>query len=343
MLAPNLPIDSSHPHHDLCSFDIFQGPLKENFERITRLAKNLFDVPIATVSFIDENSKQFKTLFTEDLINPSYGISFFEHVVNQDEIFAVPETFLDERFCNNPIVLGNPNVRFYAGCPIQLNHQKLGTISIVDNKPRYFAPEQLTWLRDVAALVETEIQNFAMSTDKGKLTLDLDQARMASMVDPLTSLWNRQGIYNILKYRMDDYLLNGVSFALAILDIDNFKSINDTYGHDVGDHTLQAIAQSLIKGCRKKDAVGRWGGEEFLLLINEPKLKNIMEIAQRIRANLASYQIILPNSQSQNVTATIGLTSISAGTRPTLEYLIGKADQALYQGKRSGRNQIVVV
>jgi diguanylate cyclase (GGDEF)-like protein len=343
MLVPNLPVNLSNPPHALLSFEFLNGPLREKFERITRITANLFDVPMAGVSFIDEHCKQFKTLFGTEVIDTPHEISFCSHVLNQEEIFNVPETFLDERFCNNPHVIGDPHVRFYAGCSIQLNRQKLGTISIMDQKPRHFDTDQLDWLRDIAVLAETEIQNYAVTTDKGKLASDLDQARMASMVDPLTSLWNRQGIYNILRYRMDEYLLNGMGFAVAILDIDNFKAINDTYGHDAGDHTLQAIAQSLIKGCRESDAIGRWGGEEFLLLINESSLKNVMEIAQRIRTTIESHQILLPNNRSKNVTVTIGLTCITPETRPTLEELINWADQALYKGKRGGRNLVVAL
>ena len=163
------------------------------------------------------------------------------------------------------------------------------------------------------------------------------------MVDPLTSLWNRQGMYNILKYRMDEYLLSKTSFAVAILDIDNFKQINDTYGHDAGDQILITIGQSLMAGCRETDAIGRWGGEEFLLLINESNSKNVIEIAERIRTMIESQNISLPFVTSLKTTVTIGLTRILSGTYSTLQEMINQADQALYQGKRNGRNRIVTV
>lgn len=341
MLAPNLPIDISENPHALLSVEILDGPLREKFERITRVAKNLFDVPIALVSFFDEQCKLFKSLMGTEVIETPHEISFCGYVLDQEDIFNIPETFLDERFRNNPYVVGDPHVRFYAGYPIQLNRQKLGTISIVDNKPRHFSLEQLTWLRDVAALVETEIQNYTIVTDKGKLVSDLDQARMASMIDPLTSLWNRQGIYNILRYRMDEYIMNYKGFAVAILDIDNFKTINDTFGHDAGDHTLKAVAHSLLMGCRDSDAIGRWGGEEFLILINETNPAFVLEIAERIRTTIEAQHFDLTELITRKVTVTIGLTSIAPGTHPTLEELINQADRALYQGKRAGRNQVV--
>jgi diguanylate cyclase (GGDEF)-like protein len=343
MLVPNLPINISENPQALLSTETLDGPLGEKFERITRLAKNLFDVPYAFISFFDEQCKRFKSLLGSDVIEMPHEFSFCGHVLKQDDVFNVPETNHDDRFRNNPLVVGNHYVRFYAGYPIHLHRQKLGTFSIIDNKPRYFTGDQLTWLRDVAALVETEIQNFTIANDKGKLALDLDQARLASVIDPLTNLWNRQGIYNILRYRMDEYIVNGSAFAVAILDIDNFKQINDTYGHEAGDHTLRMVAQTLLKSCRDSDAIGRWGGEEFLLLINETCKNHIYDVAERVRTTIESQKNSLPKDPNKIITVTIGLTAISPSTYPTLEELISKADQALYQGKRSGKNQTVML
>jgi diguanylate cyclase (GGDEF)-like protein len=343
MLAPNLSDNVSERPYTLHSLDVLGSPLQGKFERITRLARNLFEVPIAFISLNDDQHLLFKSLLGTNVVEISHVASFCEHVFLTEEVFTVPETFMDERFSKDSYVTGAPNIRFYAGYPIQLNHQKLGTVSLVDHKPRYFSSDQLILLKDVAALIETEIQNYAISSDKGKLALDLDQARLASMVDPLTNLWNRQGIYNILKHRMDEYLLNGTSFAVAILDIDNFKAINDTYGHESGDQTLKTIANILIEGCRETDAIGRWGGEEFLILINESNVNYVNEIAERIRSTLESQKVSVLFAPPLDITVTIGLTGILPWTYPTLEEMINKADQALYQGKRGGRNQVVRV
>lgn len=341
MLAPYLPNETLDRLDPLYSLDILESPLQEKFERITRLTKNLFDVPTAFISLIDDQCLLFKSLLGTDIVELPHVTSFCDLALLQEDIFCVPETTKDERFSNNPYVIGDPHIHFYAGHLIQLNHQKLGTISIVDHKPRHFSEDQLWLLKDMAALVDTEIQNYSISTDKGKLASDLDQARLASMVDPLTGLWNRQGMYNILKYRMDEYMANGTGFAVAILDIDNFKKINDSYGHESGDQTLKTIASILIDGCRETDAVGRWGGEEFLILINESNVNYVVEIAERIRSRIESQQVALPFALPLDVTVTIGLTGISPWTFPTLEDMINKADQALYHGKRNGRNQVV--
>ncbi|MBM3468780.1 MAG: sensor domain-containing diguanylate cyclase [Alphaproteobacteria bacterium] len=343
MLAPSLPLNISDHPHGLRTFNILENFLYDKFERIKRLAMNLFEVPHVSVSLIDEQCQLNKSFIGAEVIEAPYEISFCEHAILQDDIFFIPDTLLNEQFCKSPYVLGTPHIRFYAAFPIWINHQKVGIISLVDHKPRYFSPDQLFLLKDIAGLIETEIQNYTISTDKGKLASDLDQARMASMIDSLTGLWNRQGMYNILKSRMDEYQKIGAPFTVAILDIDNFKNINDTYGHDSGDHTLMTIAKTLIASCRETDGVCRWGGEEFLLLINESNLMHVTEIAERIRLTLESAVVFIGAHYPLKITVTIGLSCISENSHPTLEDLISKADQALYQGKRSGKNKVVLI
>lgn len=342
MLKPSFPNLIPESPYDLLTNTISENPLQNHFERILRLGKSLFDVPYVLASALNEQTHTFQSLCDQDSLEIPYESSFGKHVLHQEDIFYISDTLKDERFCFNPYVRGEPHIRFYAGHPIRLHQKKIGTLSIADSQPRYFSQNHLNLLKDLTDLIEIQIQNHAVTTDKGKLTSELKQARMASMVDSLTGLWNRQGIYNILRHRMDEYFLNGTGFAVAILDIDYFKNINDTYGHDSGDHTLQLIAQSLITGCRETDAIGRWGGEEFLILINDSNPLHVAEIAERIRHTIREQKISLPSQKNIEITVTIGLTTISPHTHPTLEDLIKKADMALYQGKRLGRNQVVI-
>lgn len=341
MLAPNLPDNFSHHTPVIFSEDPFGGPLREKFDRIMKLARNLFEVPIAAVSFLDKEFKLFKSFLGQDIIETTCEESFCQYVLDIDDVFCVPEASKDSRFKQNQYVVGDPFVKFYAGYSITLNHLKVGTFYIVDNKPRHFNPEQLSWIKDMAALLETEIQKYHMTTDKGKLTSDLDKARLASMVDPLTGLWNRQGMFNILKYRMEEYLSKGSPFAIAVLDLDDFKQINDTYGHETGDNTLKAISEALMKNCRETDAISRWGGEEFLLLINESNPKYVQEIVNRVQLSIETIDAIPDMTRPPR--ATIGVTTIKPGSKPTIENLINLADQALYKGKRTGKNQITFI
>ena len=346
MLKPRIVASEEERVHELYSLNILDSPLDERFERITRLAKQLFNVPVAAISLIDERRQWFKSvqgLDTFPLTETPRDISFCAYAILQDDIFIIPDTSKDSRFKNNPFVTGEAHVRFYAGFPISSNHHKLGTMCIIDTKPRTFTPEQYSFLKDLGALAETEIQNNTISQSHFKLVLALDQARMASLVDPLTRLWNRQGIYNILKYQMEETRKADATFALAMLDIDHFKKINDNFGHEAGDQALKAIAKCLLNGCRDKDAIGRWGGEEFLLVINESNPQHILDITNRIRKSIESLHISAGQNDNFRITATIGLTLVSQSGSANLEELISKSDQALYQGKKAGRNRVVLI
>jgi diguanylate cyclase (GGDEF)-like protein len=104
---------------------------------------------------------------------------------------------------------------------------------------------------------------------------------------------------------------------------------------------LRGIAKCLLGNCREADSVGRWGGEEFLIIFDNTHIPNIAKFAERIRSTVESYIITGNNGEELNFTATIGLTVASAKVNLTIEQLISKADHALYEGKRSGRNKVV--
>jgi diguanylate cyclase (GGDEF)-like protein len=326
---------------ELHALNILDTPIDEGFERITRVAKHLFDVPIAAISMIDERRQWFKSIQGADVVNVSLEASFCKYAILENDVLVVKNALEDDRFKENPFVTGDSAIRFYAGYPIRSRAFNVGSICIIDRKTRNFTNAQYACLKDLSSLVENEIIRQTLSQAQQKLIQALDKARMDSLVDPLTRLWNRQGIHNILKYKMKDLKKDKTLFAIAMLDIDYFKKINDTYGHDMGDQALRGIAKCLLGNCREADSVGRWGGEEFLIIFDNTHIPNIAKFAERIRSTVESYIITGNNGEELNFTATIGLTVASAKVNLTIEQLISKADHALYEGKRSGRNKVV--
>ena len=125
------------------------------------------------------------------------------------------------------------------------------------------------------------------------------------------------------------------------MDIDDFKSINDNFGHAVGDEVLRSLSKFLVYLTRDKDAVSRWGGEEFLMLINDPDQHQVHKIAERIRRRIEEQPIIINDKHVLNITVTIGLTMYNDHISLRLEDFIKQADQAMYKGKNLGRNKVV--
>lgn len=156
-----------------------------------------------------------------------------------------------------------------------------------------------------------------------------------SITDNLTKLYNRNRLNQTLVSEFNRASRYPYSFGLMMVDIDYFKKVNDVYGHQVGDKVLKEIAEVLKTHTRKTDIVGRWGGEEFLIICSETDLEGILSLAEKIRSEIASYSF----SCKEQKTASIGVSIYKQGDED--KELIKRADDALYQAKESGRNRVV--
>ncbi|MBB3885025.1 GGDEF domain-containing protein [Acetobacter oeni] len=164
------------------------------------------------------------------------------------------------------------------------------------------------------------------------------QLRQQSRIDSLTGLLNRHAVLDELSYLMSA-LIPDELIAVALIDIDHFKHINDTFGHQGGDFVLEQYGLRLRQACDSRVAAGRYGGEELILVFSTVKIRNnIIEKMNSIHHNLVDP--ILFGKDDISVTCSVGLAFFSAGD--TSSSLVGRADRALYKGKRNGRNCIVV-
>lgn len=161
--------------------------------------------------------------------------------------------------------------------------------------------------------------------------------------DPLTGLLNRGGLNKALSAQWNRFQRSGVSAAVFVIDLDHFKLINDTYGHSVGDVVLRSVRRALLPYLREEDVIGRWGGEEFLCVLNETDLRHLHQIAERLRAALQAISDLPAMSHGKgriSVSGSIGVSTYLQGDRG-FEEAIRRADDALYVAKRNGRNRVV--
>lgn len=149
--------------------------------------------------------------------------------------------------------------------------------------------------------------------------------------DALTGILNRVGIRDILHQGVKDWRDNGTPLSFIIIDLDNFKRINDTHGHDVGDQILKDASQLMLSCVRSTDAFARWGGEEFVLVCPETTLERALQAAEHLRSQLEENF----RYQGETITASFGVSTMS---EPNLDHLFKKADKALYTAKKLGRN-----
>ncbi len=171
-----------------------------------------------------------------------------------------------------------------------------------------------------------------------KLTEAYNKMEDLAKTDMLTGLSNRRDMYQKIKHETDRFERNEKPFIILMGDIDNFKKINDTYGHDAGDHVLTSISSLMLSFMRKQDIVGRWGGEEFLLLLPETDMAGGKKIAEKLRLRIKNESIEY-KGHILNVTITIGI-SVYDRVRDVNES-IKEADKAMYFGKIRNKNCIV--
>ena len=158
---------------------------------------------------------------------------------------------------------------------------------------------------------------------------------------PNSATWERQAITEVTRA-----VRTKSPLAIAMLDIDRFKVINDTYGHLAGDQVLKEIARTLTSVLREYDLAGRFGGEEFSLLLPQTKAVNAFRIAERIRSSIAAMSVIAPGAvggERVQVTVSIGVAALDAGTDRTFSQLMSAADAALYRAKGGGRDQVQMI
>jgi len=322
MIRPSIPENEAARLEDLQKLRILNTPPEERFDRITRLAQRLFNVPIAVVSLVDKDRKWFESILGKDT-------------------FVIEDAQKDPRFINNPLVVNTPKIRFYAGQSLMgLDGHKIGMLYIIDFRPHVFSSEEAQVLKDLAALVEKELLSVTLAQAQNLLIAELETAKHQALLDHLTGCWNRKGIEEILRREIVRAKRMGASLGIALVDIDRFKSINDTYGHPVGDEVIKEFAQRLRFCVREYDAVGRYGGEEFLVVMPDCGINAIDTIGNRILERMRDDQAI---SQGKKVlaTASIGAASFRLRENMGIESLIVKVDQYLYQAKNNGRNQMV--
>ena len=313
MDRPDTPVDEMRRLGALLASGLLDTPAEERFDRITRMAQRLFDVPIALISLVDEDRQWFKSRQGLDMKETPRAFSFSAHAIAGDDVFHVADAGADARFAENPLVLGDPNIRFYAGCPITgPDGSKLGSLCVIDRHPRQLSESDVEALHDLAGMVEAEIA----------------QAHTA-LSDHLTGLSNRRAFALSAETVLGICGRQGVGATLIYADVDDFKVINDTYGYREGDRAVREAAALLESTFRASDLVARVGGDEFCVLLTgtvsaEVPITRLREVLdRRNRAPGTRYPLSF----------SVGRAVFDPKAPVTLSELVDAADAAMYEEK----------
>lgn len=316
MIAPEIPDNEPQRIEELNALNILNTPPEERFDRFTRLAKRIFNVSASLVSMVDSDRQWFKSNEGMPTAETPRDISFCGHAILGGEIFVINNALQDERFFDNPLVINEPGVRFYAGCPLVTpNGAKVGSFCIVDNKPRVLDAEDAAVLRDLASLVESELVAFQFATS-----------------DELTQISNRRGFITIAQLLLNECAAAGKKASLAFLDLDKFKVINDTLGHREGDRALMDFADAMKVEFRQCDLYARLGGDEFVVLFENTEKAAAEEMLEKFAAYLSQQSVSL--KRRYQLLASWGVVEFDPANPVPLEQLLEQSDEIMYEAKK---------
>ena len=316
MQTPPIPADEALRIEALRALAVLDTDYEERFDRLTRLAKRLFDVPIALVSLVDTDRQWFKSRAGLDATETSRDTSFCGHAIMEDDIFVVRDALTDDRFHDNPLVSNDPNIRFYAGCTLAVtNGSKVGTLCIIDRVPRDMTDEDYELLRDLAQMVEEELTAVQLAT-----------------IDELTMISNRRGFVSLATHALVTCRRLDRPASLLYFDLDNFKQINDRFGHAEGDRALTTFARLLVETFRSSDVIGRLGGDEFAVLTSGSEQMGAATALDRLRRALDLYNASA--RRGYDLGFSVGSAIYDETNQASIDDLLAGADIAMFLDKQ---------
>ncbi len=315
MKSPETPEDEKLRLAKLRSLCILDTAQESRFDRFTRMIQRIFKVPIVMISFVDEERQWLKSCVGLNTSEIPRSISFCGHGIQSSEILIVEDTLEDERFSDNPLVLGEPHLRFYAGCPLILDNLKLGTLCIADRVPRSLDQDQRENLKDLASMVEQELAAILLATRDG-----------------LTNLENRRGFVALAQQSLQLCTRQGISVSLLSLDLEHFKTINDLHEDHKGDQALIAFADLIKDVCRDSDIVARLGGDELVVLLINSTREQSETVVNRIREALNNQNRV--SGKDYTIDFCYGITSYQPERHETIAELLADSNTLMKEIKQ---------
>ncbi|MCG8380060.1 MAG: diguanylate cyclase, partial [Proteobacteria bacterium] len=250
---PSIPSDESERLEELYALEILDTAADERYDQWTRLAAAVLDVPIALISLVDKERQWFKSKTGIDASETPRDISFCGHAIHLDDFLIVPDATKDPRFAENPLVAGDPNIKFYAGAVIRgPSGKKIGTCCIIDREPREIGTREKEILQMLGGIIEWEIRTeFEFKRLREKV-------RQTALYDPFTNLPNRTLFMDRLKSIINSATNTENRLLLTLVRIDRFAQIEGARGNPEASKLIGELGKKLMEIIGPASFVGRW-------------------------------------------------------------------------------------
>lgn len=338
----------------LREFDIMDSLPEQAYDDFTRLASIICGTPIALISLVDDHRQWFKARVGLEAEETAREHAFCTHaIMHPADVMIVQDASQDTRFSTNPLVTSDPNIRFYAGAPlVTAGGEAIGTICVIDRLPRELTANQIETLKILAReiIVQLELRRSLANLENTVLDQEqfVDRLRESNrkmkrekldleaqaQTDPLTGVNNRRAFDFRLAEEFSRAQRTDENLSILLLDVDYFKTFNDSFGHPAGDDALRRITRLLEKDMRLYDLLARYGGEEFAIILPNTSLQGALVMGERFRRTIE-----LSSWSHRPLTITVGAATVHPGIATVAE-LVQAADRALYRAKQEGRNRV---
>ena len=330
-LSYPVPVNEAERLAALRELDILDTAPEPAYDDIVKLAAAICRTPIAIINFIDEDRQWGKALVgLEDSEAPRDASFCARTILSEDGTMVVGDTLEDMLWVDNPMVTGDPNLRFYAGAAIvDEEGRALGSVCVADRLPRGLDDEQLDALKVLARQTAAMLD---LRRHRARLADANEELHRLALADPLTGLPNRTLLFDRLQQALERLPRTGGSVGIAFCDLDGFKQINDTHGHDVGDEMLRLVAERLKSAARTVDTVARVAGDEFVVVCPDLKAEGDMQVvASRLEAVVGEPAQL----GGVKVAPQLSIGTVVANSSDKPDELLRAADMAMYETKRA--------